>query len=64
MAQHYNCKPSDFFDLGDDRYTAFCLDEACTYISVQLKDGKEPKFKKKVKSLSEYYRSLGASNAE
>lgn len=60
----YNRRPSEFFDLKDDEYTAYCLDEACAYISLQIKDGKEPRFEKKVKSLKDFYRSIGAVNAQ
>lgn len=59
----YNIRPSQMFDLKDDEYTAFCLDEACAYISLQIKDGKEPRFRRKVKSFKEFYASLGAVNA-
>lgn len=34
-------RPSDLMGI-DDSYTAFCFDEACSYIVSQLKDGKEP----------------------
>lgn len=60
----YNKRPSEFFDLAGDEYTAYCLDEACAYISIQMKDGKEPKFKRKVKSLKDFYSSIGAVNAQ
>ena len=38
-------RPSDLMGI-EDSYTAFCFDEACAFIVSQLKDGKEPKFKK------------------
>ena len=60
MAQHYNVRPSVFFDL--DEYTAYCFDEACYYIVTSMKEGKEPMFKVHATSFSEFYRKLGASN--
>ena len=38
-------RPSELLGI-DDVYTAFCFDEACAYIVKQLRDGKEPIFKK------------------
>lgn len=38
-------RPSELMDISD-AYTAFCFDEACAYILKELKDGKEPVFKK------------------
>lgn len=38
-------RPSELMDISD-AYTAFCFDEACAYILKELKDGKEPIFKK------------------
>lgn len=37
-------RPSDLMGI-DDSYTAFCFDEACSYIVSQLKEGNEPIFK-------------------
>lgn len=62
MAKRYQKRPSEFFDLDGDEYTAYCLDEACTYIMIQIEDGKEPRFKVKAKSFREFYESLGAVN--
>ena len=39
-------RPSELMDISD-AYTAFCFDEACAYILNELKDGKEPIFKKR-----------------
>ena len=64
MAKLYNCRPSAFFDLGE--YEAYCLDEACAYIQLQLKEGKEPVFEedkkqKHFKKASDLYKNLGLS---
>lgn len=63
MSKLYQKRPSDFFDLKDDEYTAYCLDEACAFIQLQMQDGKEPKFRTKAKSFRDFYNSLGAVNA-
>jgi len=41
-----------------DPYTAYCFDEACAYIIHQIKDGNEPRFKKKYGSLSDMYKEM------
>ena len=38
-------RPSELMDISD-AYTACCFDEACAYILKELKDGKEPTFRK------------------
>lgn len=60
LAEFYHCRPSCFIpDAGD--YEKYCFDEACAYISMEIKDGKKPNFKKvkiqgkRYKSFSEYY---------
>lgn len=58
MYEIYKTKPSDLLGI-DDPYTAFCFDEACAYIVAQIKDGKEPIFKRKYKSMSEMYQEIG-----
>lgn len=37
-------RPSDIMGI-EDAYTAFCFDEACSYIINQLKEGNKPVFK-------------------
>lgn len=39
----------------EDVYTAFCFDEACSYIIQRLEDGEEIRFTREVKSFSEMY---------
>ena len=60
LAEYYHCRPSCFIaDAGE--YEKYCLDEACAFISMKVKDGEKPKFKKvkvnnkRYKSFSEYY---------
>lgn len=54
LANIYKVRPSTLFDIGDP-YTAFCFDEACAWITSQLEEGKEPQFRRKVKSFKELY---------
>lgn len=52
-----------------DEYTAFCFDEACTYIQLQMQDDNKPYFRKideeiksetkHFKSASDLYKSMG-----
>lgn len=37
---HMSCRPSELINIPDS-YTAFCFDEACAYIMMQLNDEKE-----------------------
>lgn len=39
----------------NDNYTAYCFDEACTYVLRMIQEGKEPKFRKKYKSFKDFY---------
>lgn len=48
MSQLYNKRPSEFIG-GLDEYTAFCFDEACSYIISMMRQEKEPKWADKVK---------------
>lgn len=57
VATHYGCRPSLLLAV-DDPYTAFCLDEACAYIATRIKNGDEPKFKRKYKSFKDMYRNI------
>lgn len=40
----------------DDEYTAYCFDEACSYIVSKILDGEEPKFTVEYKSVRDIYR--------
>lgn len=55
MANVYKCRPSTLVGICDP-YTAFCFDEACTYIVRQIEDGKEPSFRLKFKSFRDMYK--------
>lgn len=52
------CRPSTLFDIADP-YTAYCFDEACTYIDKQMEEGNEPMFKKQYSSFKELYAQYG-----
>ena len=65
MANLYNCRPSTLLNLQNE-YDAYCFDEACAYIQLQLKEGKEPVFEedkkqKHFKKASDLYKNLGLS---
>ncbi len=40
----------------EDEYTAFCFDEACSYILGRLEAGEEPHFKKEYRSFADIYK--------
>lgn len=53
--------PSEIMGI-EDEYTAFCFNEACTYIVTQIKNGNElhyEKKKKRVDSMAAYFQELG-----
>lgn len=50
-------KPSEILKISDD-YTAYCFDEACYYISVKIKNGETPTFRKKYSSFTEMYNNI------
>jgi hypothetical protein len=43
VANRYNKLPSQIVGI-EDEYTAFCLDEACSYIYSKLEEGKEARW--------------------
>lgn len=63
LAEFYHCRPS-YFLYDANEYEKYCFDEACAYISMRMKDGEKPRFKKlKVagkhyKNFTEYYKEL------
>ena len=54
MASLYKCRPSTLFGITDP-YTAYCLDEACTLITVKIEGGEEPQFVRKYTSFKDIY---------
>lgn len=48
MSQLYNQRPSEILNIYDE-YVAYCLDEACAYITIMMRDGNEPKWTDKKK---------------
>ena len=51
----YSCRPSELMGL-EEPYEAFCFDEACAYIHIQIQNGNQPQFVKKYSSFKELYR--------
>lgn len=56
MVQRYNRRPSEFLGI-EDPYTAYCFDEACTFIQKQLDDGKEFVQNRHYTSFTELYKN-------
>lgn len=44
----------------EDPYTAYCLDEACSYVLMRIEQGDEPRFTKKYTSFKDIYKQYGA----
>lgn len=55
MSRMYKKLPSEILRLKDD-YTAYCFDEACSYIRARLDAGDEIERKKTYKSFTELYK--------
>lgn len=56
ICQYYEgARPSKMMDI-EDAYTAYCLDEAIAYISMRIRKGDKPIFKKenKIKEYSSF----------
>lgn len=51
----YRCRPSELMGL-EEPYEAFCFDEACAFITVQIQNGNQPHFVKKYKSFKDLYK--------
>lgn len=43
MSKQYRCLPSEILGIKDD-YTAFCFNEACSYIIIMLQEGHKPHY--------------------
>ena len=54
MVKRYNKLPSELMSI-EDEYTAYCFNEACTFILGELEAGKEIQFKQKYSSFSQLY---------
>mgnify|MGYP007032335912 CR=1 FL=1 len=57
MSNMYRCRPSKLLAIEED-YAAYCLDEACMYVQMQIDDGKKPMFVKQYKSFTDVYKDL------
>lgn len=58
VSRNLKARPSELFGI-EDPYTAYCLDEACSYIISRIEQGEEPRFKKEYKSFKDIYRQYG-----
>ena len=54
MVKRYNKLPSELMSI-EDEYTAYCFNEACSFILGELEAGKEIQFKKQYTSFSQLY---------
>lgn len=43
----------------EDPYTAYCLDEACSYVLMRIEQGDEPRFTKKYTTFKDIYKQYG-----
>lgn len=63
MVNVYKVRPSELLGITDE-YTAYCLDEACAYITRRIEKGDEPNFnqfkenRNKFSSFSEMYKHI------
>lgn len=62
MSRQYNCLPSEILGIKDS-YTAFCFNEACSYIQLRLNNGDKPIYEQKVErkeysSFEEFYKQF------
>ena len=57
MSNAYRCRPSELLCI-EEEYAAWCLDEACLFVSMKVDEGEEPVFKKQYGSFSDIYRDL------
>lgn len=63
MSKLYSCLPSVVLGIKDN-YTAYCFNEACSYILLKLREGEEIKAGKSLEnktysSFSDLYKNLG-----
>ena len=57
MVKLYSTRPSTMLGV-EDEYTAYCIDEACSYISNRIEQGYTPSFETRYSSFSDMYREL------
>lgn len=57
MSWQYNCLPSVILGIEDD-YTAFCFNEACSYIRNMLDKGERPFYFTKDKVENKQYKNF------
>lgn len=70
LSKRYNCPPSQILRI-EDAYTAFCFDEACLYIMIQLENGLTAKYKefgeektapKQYNNFADFYKQFNENN--
>lgn len=55
ISRQFKKRPSEVIEV-EDEYTAYCFDEACSYILGKLEAGEEPQFKKEYMSFADIYK--------
>ena len=60
MAELYQKRPSEFLHLTDG-YTAYCFDEACSYILLMERNGKVARYRVEEVGFAQFYGRLGVS---
>ena len=63
MAKLYSTRPSTLL-VVEDEYTAYCIDEACSYISSRIERGDNPSFEVRYSSFSSMYHDLRQEGVE
>lgn len=58
VSRNLNTRPSELMGITDT-YTAYCLDEALSFIYMKMEQGEEPRFKKEFKSFKDIYKQYG-----
>lgn len=55
MVKLYKTPPAELLGI-EDCYTAYCFNEACTYILARLEKGETPTYKQPYTSFSDLYK--------
>lgn len=63
MAKIYQCRPSELLRI-EDSYTAFCFDEACSYIMAKLMTGETPTYLQELREGKNHFRTFSEMNKE
>lgn len=57
MSKRFCQKPSQILNI-EDEYTAYCFDEACSFIMFKIDNKEEPKYETHYATPSEMYKHL------